>query len=209
MEDSPRFAVAVESQRPYGAHRLEAFSAKLNRRLRLYSYSTFDLWLMLEADPAVATFCERPIYIESGAQRQLVDFWVRYFSGREELLILDPGEAAQSQPGHALSSGIDLRMVKPADLAAQRVWCRNWQRMLPCLVAHRNFISSRLMDGIASFAVTPQRLLIIEREFATGDPILVRAAIFALLYEGRLSASELLTEDLSLLTTFLALEQGT
>jgi len=47
-------------------------------------------------------------------------------------------------------------------------------------------------------------LLAIEREFSTGDPVLVRAALFGLVHSGRVSASELHTQPLSLLTSFEA-----
>ncbi|BCF94708.1 hypothetical protein [Paraburkholderia sp. PGU16] len=49
-------------------------------------------------------------------------------------------------------------------------------------------------------------MLDIEREFSTGDPVLVRAAVFGLLHNGRVGAPELRTQPLSLLTSFAASE---
>lgn len=84
-----------QTSRPFETRRLEAFSVKLNRRLRLYSYPTLDHWQTLEADPAVTAFCERPTttYIELGGD----DGWpISGFgmsvSGREELLVRDAVE---------------------------------------------------------------------------------------------------------------------
>jgi hypothetical protein len=51
----------------------------------------------------------------------------------------------------------------------------------------------------------PHTLLEIEREFAVGDPVLVRAAVFGLLHAGRIDAADLRTEPLSLLTRFAAI----
>jgi hypothetical protein len=45
----------------------------------------------------------------------------------------------------------------------------------------------------------------IEREFSTGDPALVRAAVFELLHRGRIQAQELHTESLSYMTRFNAI----
>jgi hypothetical protein len=56
------------------------------------------------------------------------------------------------------------------------------------------------------FVKQPQRLLAIEREFSTGDPVLVHTAVFGLLHDGRINAPELWTQPLSLLTSFAALE---
>ena len=56
------------------------------------------------------------------------------------------------------------------------------------------------------FLTRPQKLLAIEREFSTGDPVLVRTAVFGLLHAGRMSAPDLHTQALSLLTSFVATE---
>jgi len=55
----------------------EVFSPKLDRRLSLSSYAAWQLWLALEANPAVSTFCERPTFI-AGSPRRVIDFWVHF-----------------------------------------------------------------------------------------------------------------------------------
>jgi hypothetical protein len=59
--------------RPRGAHRYDVFSPKLGRRLTLYRLNAFESWLMLEADPAEKTFCERPGFMAVDGQRCVVD----------------------------------------------------------------------------------------------------------------------------------------
>ena len=110
----------------------------------------------------------------------------------------------RSLDGNALS----IRRVDPAELAAARVWIENWQRMLPYVVANQGLIRPTLSEAIVRFVAVPQRLLAIEREFSTGDPVLVRAALFGLLYGGRVRAPELHTQPLSLLTSFVEAEAG-
>jgi len=51
-----------------------------------------------------------------------------------------------------------------------------------------------------------QSLLAIEREFSKGDPVVARAAVFALVHAGRMSAPELRSEPLSWLARFAAAE---
>ena len=53
MENFPQFTEPVALARPPGAHRLEAFSPKLGRRLTFYRRALLDLWLLFEADPSV------------------------------------------------------------------------------------------------------------------------------------------------------------
>jgi hypothetical protein len=60
MENSLHIAEPVALARPRGAHRFEAFSLKLARRLTFYRRPLLEQWVRLEANPAVTTFCERP-----------------------------------------------------------------------------------------------------------------------------------------------------
>jgi len=55
--------------------RIEVFSPKLGRRMSLFSYAAWQLWLALEANPAVSTFCERPTFVAASppARHRLLD----------------------------------------------------------------------------------------------------------------------------------------
>ena len=208
MENSLHIAGPTALARPRGAHRFEAFSPKLIRRMTFYRRALLEQWVLLEADPQVITFCERPGYVQINGHDRLADFWVRYVD-RDELVILDdnPGGGDTTQSDRNLDvHTFSIRRVVSAELAAARVWIENWQRMLPCLVANRDLVPPTLPQAIARFVNQPQRLLAIEREFSTGDPVLVRTAVFALLHDGRVSAPELQTQPLSLLTSFAALK---
>lgn len=88
MENSLHITEPVALGRPRGAHRFEAFSPKLARRLTFYRHALLEQWILLEADPAAITFCERPGYVHVDGQQRLADFWVRYVD-RQELVILD------------------------------------------------------------------------------------------------------------------------
>lgn len=191
--------------RPRGAHRLEAFSLKAGRRLTLYRQSVIEQWVILEADPAVIEFCERPGFIQSEGKRYLADFWVRYFDRQELVILFDSASEPPAKPGALLEhAGVTVRAVQSSEIAASRAWIANWKRMLPCLIATRGLVPPSLRSAIERFVSRPHRLLSIEREFTTGDPVLVRAAVFGLLHAGRVQAPELRTHELSLLTEFVA-----
>jgi hypothetical protein len=51
---------AMELRRRPWQRRIEVYSPKIQRRLTLFSRDAHDAWLLLEADPEVRTFCERP-----------------------------------------------------------------------------------------------------------------------------------------------------
>ncbi|KAA1004318.1 hypothetical protein FVF58_32410 [Paraburkholderia panacisoli] len=208
MADTFQAATPMALGRPRGAHRFEAFSPKLARRIMFYRRALLEQWLLLEANPKVITFCERPGYVLINGERHLADFWVRYVD-HEELVVLSEllwgsnvdGASAELDAGTA-----EVRFVASAELAAARSWTDNWQRILPYLVANRGLVPATLSLAIMRFVDEPRRLLDIEREFLTSEPVIVRAALFSLLHGGRVSASALQTQPLSLLTSFSAAE---
>ena len=207
MENSWPTLRPMALARPRGAHRFEAFSLKLARRLTLYRSSALQQWILLEATPSVETFCERPGYLFIDGRKILADFWVRN-ADRNELVILSENKTVDDE---LLTDGatleipeLSIRRVEPAELIASRVWINNWRSMLPCLIANRRLHTRSLSDSVLGFLSQPNRLADIERQFTTGDPVLVRAALFGLLHEGRVSAPELHSQPLSLRTPFVA-----
>jgi hypothetical protein len=212
MESSLPLVKPIALVRPRGAHRFEAFSPKLQRRITFCRRFLLEFWVLLETDPAVVAFCERPGYIQIEGRPRLADFLVRYVD-HDELAVLtgcDIDGVSEATVYQRLLDGnaLSIRRVGPAELAAARVWIANWQRMLPYVVANQGLISPTLSEAIVRFVSVPQRLLAIEREFSTGDPVLCRAALFGLLYSGRVRAPELHTQPLSLLTSFVEAEAG-
>ncbi|MCX4151527.1 MULTISPECIES: hypothetical protein [Paraburkholderia] len=208
MADTLQVTRPIALERPRGAHRFEAFSPKLARRVMFYRRALLEQWLMLEANPKVVTFCERPGYVLINEDRHLADFWVRYVD-RDELVVLSEllcGSNVDASRPEVDAGTVEVRLVGSAELAAARAWTDNWQRILPYLVANRGLVPATLPPAIMQFVDEPRRLLDIEREFLTSDPVIVRAALFSLLHSGRVSASALQTQPLSLLTSFTALE---
>jgi hypothetical protein len=58
----------MELRRRPWQRRIEVYSPKIQRRLTLFSRDAHDAWLLLEADPEVRSFCERPAYVAGEAR---------------------------------------------------------------------------------------------------------------------------------------------
>jgi hypothetical protein len=120
---------AVETKRPAGSRRIEIFSPKIKRRLTLFSWNTHDAWLLLEADPTVRAFCERPAYVDGEAGRVL-DFWVDQGSGRAKFLVVSTEEAdAKSLPPSV--HGVKLQILRRPDMIAFARRIENWAQIVP------------------------------------------------------------------------------
>ncbi len=199
MSESARYLSPLSLLRPRGVRVIEAFSPKLGRRLHLFGRDAFDQWIRLESNPAVLTFCERPVQLNDGANDCLVDFWARHHDREMLILIRDSSVLAETMIGDI---SIPICAIPRAELAAARTWIDNWERILPCLIACRQFITASLTRAAVQFISEPMQLSRIERECALGDPTLARATVFNLLHGGQLRAPQLAVTPLSYQTCF-------
>jgi hypothetical protein len=186
------------SRRPW-QRRIEVYSPKLKRRLTLFSWAAHDAWLLLEADPAVKAFCERPAHLEGGAGR-LIDFWVS--RGRHaKFWVLWPSESETPAPPKSVQ-GVALRIVRRADLMALERRIHNWSQIVPYRVSFARFPNSRLQTDIFNRLEKPHRLERLEATFQPLDASTVRAALFELLATGKIIAPDLDSRPLGLTTMF-------
>ena len=188
-----RFSAPIETIRPRGARLIEGYSAKLQRRVRLFDHTSFAQWIRLEADPAVLAFCERPVRIGPQRDARLVDFWVHSVGGEAMLLL-------ESQPSEGTPSQLDditVRTVGAAELAATRVWVTNWSWMLPIINTTRTLIPTTLLRAVLDQVCGPVALGRLEHDLSLGDPSLVRGAIFEQLRRGRIRAPSLHTQQIN------------
>ena len=63
MPRSMKYSRALPFSRPSGRRRFEVFSPKIGRRLSVGSYDASKTWLVIEANPVIGSFCERPAYV--------------------------------------------------------------------------------------------------------------------------------------------------
>lgn len=187
----------IKKARPRGARLIEGYSPKLGRRVSCHSRAAFELWLGLEADPSVRSFCERPAIMTVEGHERVLDLWACQ-SDQEAFLVLADDNA--KLPADWL--GIPVRRIDVAELAAARQWISNWERMLPIITLTRDFVSKSHLEDVLRHVNAPMSLARIEREFVTNDVMWVRGTVFRLLAAGRLIAPSLRIDRLSLQTLF-------
>ncbi|KWB49499.1 hypothetical protein WL35_07290 [Burkholderia ubonensis] len=142
---APRFRSAVnDDARPFGTHRFDVFGPKVDRPLTLYGLNAFYLWLRLEADSRVRTYCERPMRIPDTRPTRAVDFWVLEEGQERMLIVLRPSEAAAAAQGvkpfpafemWSRTHSMVLRTLYPDELDDPEVLRRNRLTMLRYLAA--------------------------------------------------------------------------
>ena len=199
MDNFSRYRSAMLSKRSRDERLIEAYSPKLGRRLQCFGEHAFKQWLRLESDPVVQTFCERPAMIDFAGKYRVADYWVRQADAEMFLIV---GEEHASSSVMVGDTSVVVRAIPLAELAAARMWVSNWELMIVSIVSCQRLITEPLIRSALRCVTEPMQLSRIERELVVGDPTLVRATVYHLLHQGRLTAPQLMLEPLSFLTPF-------
>ena len=191
--------------------RIEVFSPKIGRRLSLGNYDAFRTWLVIEANPAIESFTERPAHLDSPG-RALIDFWVQMRNAHTgEFWLIegtrrmhdDADSSLRDAPAlPAVLHNQTVRVVHQQDLQAWSVPIANWSRIVPYLVSHRRFRDPLLEQSIAVFLGQPRTLDAVLQRFAASDAASVEASLFALVAGGRVQSPDLAVAPLSGATRF-------
>lgn len=200
----------IDSVQSTKGHRFECMSPKLGRRVVFFDRWALDQWVLLEADPSVIGFCERPCWWIDSRHRFLVDFWIAT-SVSEYALVIDPmvdfsrrGNRAHyhSDPSLSAPQVVSIRTVCRTDVEANRIFIGNWQRILAYLTAYRRWVNKSQTNEILQTIAEPTALGALEERYRSLDIMLLRTAIFMLLHQGLLNAPMLKDQPLDSRTLF-------
>lgn len=205
MGTSPRFKESAFNRRPFGSHRFDVYSPKLSRQLVLFGLSTVDLWTTLEADPAVITFCERPIMLPDTRPQRAVDFWAKS-QHAEEFLVLrrSPAAGTDTTPvpsadtegeQHAID-GIPVRYVASSHFDQSRTKLTNWGWIIRDLAAFSRFVPESLCREVAASIGCGKSIAQLQAELHEFDSSTVKLAIYVLLHRGQAVCEQLATQAL-------------
>ncbi|MBQ4853613.1 hypothetical protein IMW82_02835 [Rhodanobacter sp. B2A1Ga4] len=134
------------------------------RRVRVAYIATYMLALVLEFDPNVECYVERPRILKCGGDIYEFAFWYRERSGREYLPLLVPNSAIGPAPlGHrrhrqaenllaaAEQAHLPLKFEFETELLQRATELASWHRLLPSVqlavrMPHRFELRRRVMD---------------------------------------------------------------
>lgn len=113
--------LSIKRSSHYGSNYWEVFSAKMNRTVHLFSDLEYDHWILVESNPDIIHFCEKPkrIQVEWNGQviHSVFDMWLQKTDGTE--MFVEVKYAAELNPNHQHFSPCSLKQTK-----AQEKWCQ-------------------------------------------------------------------------------------
>lgn len=162
VETSPQFKPRKISDAQFRRSNVfVAWSRKVGRRVRLIGPTQYDAWLMVEFDPEITWFCERPpIDIEllplEGKRRPL-DFWARRRTGKQFGVVLHDVALARDKtcPLDLLKRSIEASKLKceiwqAADMRSRTTYVRNLKELQP-FVAMDQPSDEQLADAVVAY----------------------------------------------------------
>ena len=208
MTKSKQYIRGLPFSCPAGRRRIEVFCPKIGRRLSLGGYDAYRTWLVIEANPQIVTFCERPTYVD-GPRSPVIDFWVQLrgeppgeFWIVEGLPRSSPKLASTPPERHSHLHDLPVRYISRADLIGWSIPIANWARIIPYLVSHRRYRDALLEQQIMAFLNEDESADSVLAHFAQRDETTVQAALFQLLAEGRVISTDLACAPLDGSTRF-------
>lgn len=202
-----KYAAPISPPRKGWRRRIEVFSPKISRRVCLGSYLAYQTWIMLEANPRISNFCERPALMP-GPSPPTIDFWVRFENHQaDEFWVIqraantDKDTLAHLElPTHAHC--LAVREIKLADIERNALPISNWGKIIPFIVANIRWRDPLLEQSLIVFLGQSYSLQAIIERFADRDPTEVQAALFVLIAQGRLVSGDLALKPLGHQTQF-------
>ena len=103
----------------YGSNYWEVYSKKMGRKGYFFSNLEYHNFLRLEMDPEVIQMCEQPIEIEimvdGKNEKSILDFWVKYADGSEEIQEVKSIESFKEESQDYIRT--------KAQMHKQKQWC--------------------------------------------------------------------------------------
>jgi hypothetical protein len=203
MATTARFIKAADNTRPYKSHRYDLFGPKIQRMLTLYSLAQVNTWLLLESDPLVLSYCERPVIVPDTKPKVVVDFWAGY-SGRDELWLLNRSEETSTDIDATLPSfaqwakanKFKIRQLPCPDEVQVKVYLDNWGKIIRELSANRRYLQPALLKSVREVLEQQRPIGALCTLLPEEDPVLVRVAVYAMLHSGVASCPDIATRDL-------------
>ncbi|WP_175972114.1 hypothetical protein [Burkholderia sp. BCC0322] len=153
---------------------------------------------MLEANPGVTTYCERPALSVEAASEPLADFWVMR-DGTEQWLSVDDDAEEQADmrdlqiTKQTARSAPCVETISRKEIERHRIWIQNWMSLLPYLATGAHLVEPTLLANVVEFFEHPATIDEAEQHFSRIDPVLVRTAVIAGLHNGQLISPDLIT----------------
>ena len=109
------------------------WAPKLNRVVLLPGFDQLALWTLLEANPKVSAYCERPSFEDEESPDITADFWQRRGTSSKLIKLQDEPDP-EDKPSTKCTAQNSVSLIPKSILEEHRIWISNWLTLLPYVV---------------------------------------------------------------------------
>lgn len=187
----------------FGNNYWEAYSPKVKRNVRLFSDLEYDFWVLIETNPKISTFCERPLEIEQFYNGKLVkvmvDMWIEWENGDEQFFEIKYSNQSRNsdratrktlvQQQWCTNHEINFVIKTEKDIRGNNILLSNMKTILPYICNRRHPVETDLHKVKRQLSKIKRcSIAELDRQLDV-DPIRIRESIYWLLYHGQLQAN--------------------
>src|SRR5260370_643171 len=126
-----------------------AWAPKLRRPVMFASMTQVRLWIMLEANPGVTNYCERPALSVEPATEPVADFWVMR-DGAQQWLVVDDHVDGTEANGPQTAGGTAraapcIETISSKEIERHPICIENSLSLLPYLATGSHLIDPTLL----------------------------------------------------------------
>lgn len=191
----------------YGSNYWEAFSPKMKRNVRFFSDLEYDHWILVETDPNIKHFCEQPLkidmIIDDKKLESIFDMWIQYKDGQE--VFVEVKYSDELNPEHRNYQRVkrqtevqsewcrlnhkNYKIQTDREIRDNRVYLENMRTLLP--FARHRAVETDQQNVLK--VLDDQTMTIAQIQNALNQIALprLRASIYLMIYNGRLTSSNI------------------
>lgn len=181
----------------------EIYSPKVKRNVRLFSDLEYDFWVLIETNPQIRAFCERPLEIEQFYEEKLVkvmfDMWIKWENGDEQFIEIkysnqsrNPDRATRNtllQQQWCTNNRKNFVIKTEKDIRRNNILLSNMKTLLPYISNRPHPVETDLYKVKRQLSkIKKSSIAELDRQLDI-DPIRIRESIYWLLYHGQLQAN--------------------
>lgn len=171
-----------------------------------------QFWVMLESQPHIRRYCERPATAIIDGKERVIDFWARLDDQEQWIIVGNEDDSVlpmeREGPSTRSIERTHIQFVSPQSVEPRAVWIENWLTILPYMASAARLVEPPLVAQVIDACQTATPLHHIEKRLGRHDRMLVRTAVFMALHRGELLGLDLEHRSWDLESRFIKSDTG-
>jgi hypothetical protein len=198
--------IPIKRSDQYGSSFWDGYSYKLQRDIHLFGDLKYDHWILVETDPNILKYCERPNNekLQENNLHNVFDMWQLERNGKETFIKI--GYKNQSKTDHerlekwCVKSGYDFKVLYEKDIRGQALYLKNMKWLLPYIGQRKTPIETDRWNILRVLSDETKTIGDLQSICSTIPINRIRETVYFLIYTGELIATNIQEVDLGILS---------